>query len=678
MNESISPSSSTAEAASETPAQEAPKVSFADLGIGPEVLKAVTDMGFTEPMEVQRATIPLARQGKDILVQSRTGSGKTAAFAIPFADWIADPKEGYPQALVLLPTRELALQVAAETARICAHTSLSVVPVYGGSPMGKQIEQLKAGAQVICGTPGRVLDHIRRGTLHLDRIKCAVLDECDEMLSMGFQEDIENILSETPDTRQTLLFSATIPEGIQRLARRFMHEPATLKLSADFVGVHEIRHTYYSIPGGQREAELLRILAFEEPERAVIFCNTREETGRVAEYLRRQGMVAEPISSDLAQSDREKVMQRMRAGSIRFLVATDVAARGIDIENLPCVINYTFPESPEIYIHRTGRTGRAGRNGHAISLIGPTEVGSFYYLKLLYKIKPEERTLPSEAEVRSHREGERLTQLRTMLPADPGQEWQSLARRLMVAVDVERLVGSLLRNALGAKTEAPKPQPVVESPKAESAVDEVNRYVATAKAPESADRMRNQDRNVHGERRPRDDRDHGRDRPRRERNGRDSEHAVRNAVPSEKGQAKGDSREFWEVWSEEVGRTPGASSVTERPSIATAVALPATTATATATVTASAGAPASTLPPGQSRLYVNLGRKDGATAELVAEVLSSSGVVVPASDVELMNTHSYVNVSQESASALCSVTQVRQHNGRAIVCEPARPPKRRY
>jgi ATP-dependent RNA helicase DeaD len=541
--------------------------------------------------------------------------------------------------------------------------------------MGKQIEQLQAGAQVICGTPGRVLDHIRRGTLRLDRIKCAVLDECDEMLSMGFQEDIENILSETPETRQTLLFSATIPEGIQRLARRFMHEPATLKLSADFIGVHEIRHTYYSIPGGQREAELLRILAFEEPDRAVIFCNTREETGRVAEYLRRQGMVAEPISSDLSQSDREQVMQRMRAGRIRFLVATDVAARGIDIENLPCVINYTFPESPEIYIHRTGRTGRAGRNGHAISLIGPTEVGSFYYLKLLYKIKPEERTLPSEAEVRSHREGERLTQLRTMLPADPGQEWQSLARRLIVAVDVERLVGSLLRNALGAKTEAPKPQPVVEASKAECPAVEVSRDVATAKPSESADRTRNHDRNVHGDRRPRDDGDRGRDRPRRERNGRDSERAVRGPAPAEKGQTKqSDSREFWEVWSEEVGRTPEASSVSEATSTATAVVPPA----AIAAVTATAGAPASNLPSGQARLYVNLGRKDGATAELVAEVLSSSGAVVPASDVELMNTHSYVNVSQETASELCSATQGRQHNGRAIVCEPARPPKRRF
>jgi ATP-dependent RNA helicase DeaD len=357
----------------------------------------------------------------------------------------------FPQALVLLPTRELALQVAAETARICATTELAVVPVYGGSPMGRQIEQLRAGAQVICGTPGRTLDHIRRGTLKLDRIKCVVLDECDEMLSMGFQEDIENILSETPPTRQTLLFSATIPEGIQRLSRRFMHNPETLKLSADFIGVHEIRHTYYSIPGGQREAELLRVLAFEDPTRAVIFCNTRDETGRVAEHLRRQGLNAESISSDLSQSEREDVMQRMRAGSIRFLVATDVAARGIDIENLPCVINYTFPESPEIYIHRTGRTGRAGRNGHAISLIGPTEVGSFYYLKLLYKIKPDERTLPSEAEVRSHREGERVLRLRGLLPGDASPEWRSLARRIMGAGDGERLVGCLLRGALAEK-----------------------------------------------------------------------------------------------------------------------------------------------------------------------------------------------------------------------------------
>ena len=316
------------------------------------------------------------------------------------------------------------------------------MPIYGGAPMGRQIEQLKAGGQIVCGTPGRVLDHLRRGTLKLDRVKCAVLDECDEMLSMGFQEDIEAILERTPAERQTLLFSATVPEGIQRLSRRFMREPGVREAVGRTSSACTRSGTSTTrSPGGQREAELLRIISFENPERAIVFCNTREETGRVAEYLRRQGYDAEAISSDLSQSDRERVMGRMRAKDIRFLVATDVAARGIDLENLPCVINYTIPESPEVYIHRTGRTGRAGKHGTAISLIGPAEVGSFYYIKLLYKIKPEERSLPSEAEIRSKREGERILHLRAMFT---GRAWgasRALARRLMGAVDGEKTRG---------------------------------------------------------------------------------------------------------------------------------------------------------------------------------------------------------------------------------------------
>ena len=327
--------------------------------------------------------------------------------------------------------------------------------------MGRQVEQLHAGGQIVCGTPGRVLDHLRRGTLRLDRVRCAVLDECDEMLSMGFQEDIEDILEKTPAERQTLLFSATVPEGIQRLSRRYLRNPEFLKLSADFIGVHDIKHLYYSIPALHRENELLQILAFEEPVSAIIFCNTREETGRVAEFLRQHGHDAEAISSDLSQSDRERVLGRMRAGGIKFLVATDVAARGIDIENLSHVFNYTFPESPEIYIHRTGRTGRAGRKGTAVSLIGPTEVGSFYYLKLLYKIKPDERSLPSEAEIRSHREGERVLVLRRALTADPGPEWRALARRLIGAIDGERLTAALLAHSFASVEGMPvAPAPV--------------------------------------------------------------------------------------------------------------------------------------------------------------------------------------------------------------------------
>ena len=223
--------------------------SFAELGLHVDVLRAIEEMGFSHPMPVQSATFPLITANRDLMVQSRTGSGKTAAFGIPFANGIVNADDKFVQAIVLLPTRELALQVAAELAKICQHRQITVVPVYGGAPMGRQVEQLRAGGQVVCGTPGRVLDHLRRGTLHLDRVRCAVLDECDEMLSMGFQEDIESILEKTPNTRQTLLFSATVPEGIQRLGRRFLKQPEFLKLSGDYVSVHDIRHVYYSIPG---------------------------------------------------------------------------------------------------------------------------------------------------------------------------------------------------------------------------------------------------------------------------------------------------------------------------------------------------------------------------------------------------------------------------------------------
>jgi ATP-dependent RNA helicase DeaD len=681
---------SSAAAAGDGPVEK--KLSFADLGLRPEVLQAIADMGFSAPMEVQSATLPLVRAGRDIMVQSRTGSGKTAAFGIPFADGMVDPNQKSVQAIVLLPTRELALQVAAEIARISAQSGLSIVPVYGGAPMGRQIEQLRAGGQIVCGTPGRILDHLRRGTLHLDKVKCAVLDECDEMLSMGFQEDIEAILERTPAERQTMLFSATLPEGIQRIARRYMRQPEMVTLSPDFVGVHEIRHIYYSIPGGQREAELTRVLAFENPERALIFCNTREETGRVAEFLRRQGLDAEAISSDLSQSERENVMTRMRAGNIRFLVATDVAARGIDIEHLPCVINYTFPDSPESYIHRTGRTGRAGRSGQAISLIGPTEVGSFYYLKLLYKIRPEERALPSEAELRSKYEGESVLRLRSLLPDDVGPEWRSLARRVMGASDGERLVGCLLRGALAEKkapVEASKPPRQDAGGHAETSPPEKVSDESPRLARESAEPnhgrsdYRSRERSGPGRGRPPRERERSssdrprsagerRERversPRPERAPRPSQPAATSTTPAS------DGREFWEVWSEEVGRTPNASptpapETTEAPSLAASPPPAASSQTAAPSYQAPAA--------GQVRLYLNLGRKDGVSTEEIVSLLAGTGVAVPATSIDTMNTHSYINVDSADGEKLCAGLVGKERNGRAIMCEPARPPRRR-
>jgi ATP-dependent RNA helicase DeaD len=691
---------SPAAAAGDGPVEK--KLSFADLGLRPEVLQAIADMGFSAPMEVQSATLPLVRAGRDIMVQSRTGSGKTAAFGIPFADGMVDPNQKSVQAIVLLPTRELALQVAAEIARISAQSGLSIVPVYGGAPMGRQIEQLRAGGQIVCGTPGRILDHLRRGTLHLDKVKCAVLDECDEMLSMGFQEDIEAILERTPAERQTMLFSATLPEGIQRIARRYMRQPEMVTLSPDFVGVHEIRHIYYSIPGGQREAELTRVLAFENPERALIFCNTREETGRVAEFLRRQGLDAEAISSDLSQSERENVMTRMRAGNIRFLVATDVAARGIDIEHLPCVINYTFPDSPESYIHRTGRTGRAGRSGQAISLIGPTEVGSFYYLKLLYKIRPEERALPSEAELRSKREGESVLRLRSLLPGDASPEWRSLARRIMGAGDGERLVGCLLRGALADKAahvEAAKPSCQDSGEPATKAADEPARP-AREPAESRHGHSDHRDRERSGPNRGRPPRERERsssDRPRSggerheriERSPR-PEKAPRPAQPAAASTAPAnDGREFWEVWSEEVGRTPNASPAPTLESAETASqAAPATSpppaagpppaASPSPAASYQASTPSYQAPAaGQVRLYLNLGRKDGVSTEEIVSLLASTGVAVPATSIDTMNTHSYINVDSADGEKLCAGLVGKERNGRAIMCEPARPPRRR-
>ena len=726
---------------------------FAELGLHPDVLRAVEEMGFAEPMPVQAQTFPLITQGRDLMVQSRTGSGKTAAFGIPMANGIVNPDDKFVQAIILMPTRELALQVAAELTKICAYRGLTVVPVYGGAPMGRQVEQLRDGGQIVCGTPGRVLDHLRRGTMRLDRVRIAVLDECDEMLSMGFQEDIEKILEQTPTERQTTLFSATVPEGIQRISRRFLRNPEFLKLSADYIGVHEIKHLYYSIPAVQRETELLRILSFEDPKSAIIFCNTREETGRVANFLRQHGHDAEAISSDLAQSDRERVLGRMRAGGIKYLVATDVAARGIDIEALSHVFNYTFPESPEVYVHRTGRTGRAGKNGTAVSLIGPTEVGSFYYLKLLYKIKPEERALPSETEIRSRREGERVSVLRAALSADPGNEWRGLARRLTSAVDGERLIAALLARSFKHVENMPvaptPPAPIVApAPRAESydrdrprtataigpatvtatgpatAIGDVSvstraLALATATFDESGARSPPRARptparrpaegaavaSAGRRRRPVDAAaaiDGARARraaaetagPTRVRaraapedRGARADRGLRGRRPERRGPAplRNDSapteKEFWEVWSEERGQAEGGA----------AAAGPTTSgglADADGSAITSAGEgggpviapprarPSDELPPGTARLYLNLGRKDGASERDVADLIASHVSLTSPPELDIMNTHTYINVASDDAGRVCEALTGKELAGRGLVCEPAKPRRR--
>ncbi len=298
--------------------------------------------------------------------------------------------------MILAPTRELALQVARELTKLCVHRGIIVEAVYGGAPIAKQITALRDGVHIIVGTPGRVLDHIGRRTLDTRNITTFVLDECDEMLSMGFLEDIERVVATLPEKRQTLLFSATMPDEVTRYARRHMKTPEQISLSRDSVSVDAIHHAYYIVSGLARGRDLLKIIFAENPSAAIIFCNTRGETTSVAKFLQKQGLDAEPLSSDLSQADRERVMGRMKAHDLRFLCATDVAARGIDISDLSHVINYSVPESPEVYVHRTGRTGRAGKKGTALSLVGPRELGNFRYVRLTFGIKPEERLLPKD------------------------------------------------------------------------------------------------------------------------------------------------------------------------------------------------------------------------------------------------------------------------------------------
>jgi ATP-dependent RNA helicase DeaD len=437
---------------------------FEDWDLVPELLKALEDMGYERPMPVQEAVYKTLHAGKDLMVQSKTGSGKTAAFGIPTAQILAGGKKGV-QSLILAPTRELAMQVAKEIEKLCANMDVMVVPVYGGAPINPQIKKLEDGAQIVAGTPGRVLDHIRRGTLKTGGIQMLVLDECDEMLSMGFQEEIENIISTLPakEERQTLLFSATIPKEIERIGRRHMRDPEMVSLSSDSIGAELIDHYYYVVSGMARTRDLLKLMKAERPESAIIFCNTREETNSVARYLQRHGYDAEALSSDLSQSDRERVMGRMKAKNLNFLVATDIAARGIDISELSHVINYTFPGSPEVYVHRSGRTGRAGKQGTALSLVGPREIGAFYYLKLIYKIIPTERDLPTAEEMATIEEGEQYLKVIGKVDGSPKSEFVGLARRLWQSTEGERVVALLLQELLTEKKAAPTRAPVSEA-----------------------------------------------------------------------------------------------------------------------------------------------------------------------------------------------------------------------
>lgn len=387
-------------------------------------------------MPVQARAIPYLLTGRDMMIQARTGSGKTGAFLLPMLERL-DSNRNECQALILVPTRELARQVSHEAELLCGQAGFRTVAVYGGVGYGPQIEGLKKGAQIVVGTPGRVLDHLLKRTFSLDKLKILIFDEADRMLSMGFYPDMLDMKSYLPNRPvHTCMFSATFPYSVMRAAQVFIKEPEFITLSSDHIHVTEVDHVYYKVKGMDKDRSLVRLIEVENPDNALIFCNTKDRVHYVAVVLQRFGYDADEISSALSQSQREDVLGRVRNGKLRFLVATDVAARGLDIPELSYVIQYEPPDETENYIHRAGRTGRAGAGGVAVSLVNPMEKPLLDRIARQYEIEIEERIIPSDEDV-AKVVAERLTALlearlrtRDKLQAERSQRFVPLAREL--------------------------------------------------------------------------------------------------------------------------------------------------------------------------------------------------------------------------------------------------------
>ncbi len=366
---------------------------FEALGLGPELLRALDEMGYQRPTEIQDAVIPRLREGRDVMGQAQTGTGKTAAFGIPIVESV-DPTSPMVQALVLAPTRELALQITAELRALARFRPIAVATIYGGSSMRDQVNALADGAQIVVGTPGRILDHMGRGTLHLDRVRWLVLDEADRMLDMGFMPDVERIVRRVPRNRQTALFSATMPLVIRRLASRYMRAPELIAVKPEEPTVSQVEQVYYEVAERDKLAGLCHVLDTEEPAQAIIFCHTQVTVDRLTRDLRRARYKADAIHGGLSQSQREKILQDFRAGQLHLLVATNVASRGLDIPEVSHVINFDIPEDAETYVHRIGRTARAGREGKAITFVAEWDAEAWAEIRKLTGQAIREERLP--------------------------------------------------------------------------------------------------------------------------------------------------------------------------------------------------------------------------------------------------------------------------------------------
>ncbi len=434
------------------------KLKFKDLNISTEIENAVADMGFEEATPIQSLAIPHILAGKDVIGQAQTGTGKTAAFGIPILEMV-DPGDRNLQAVILCPTRELAIQVAEAIRKLSKYMDkIKVLPVYGGQPIERQIKALKKGVQIIIGTPGRVMDHMRRGTLRMGNVKLMVLDEADEMLDMGFRDDIEFVLRDMPRERQTLLFSATMSRDILSLTRKYQNDPEFLKVVHQELTVPEIQQVYFEVREKMKLELLSRLLDINNFDLSLVFCNTKRRVDKLVTHLQIRGYAADGLHGDMTQNQRDRVMSKFRKGKIDVLVATDVAARGIDVENVEAVFNFDVPNDDEYYVHRIGRTGRAGKKGMAFTFVSGKEIYQLRDIQKYTKTKIEQHQIPSIKDVEEIKTNKFLENVKHVINAENLEKQIHIVEKMMEEdYSSVELAAALLKIVMTRKKETPEP-----------------------------------------------------------------------------------------------------------------------------------------------------------------------------------------------------------------------------
>ncbi len=631
------------------------EVSFDDMGLSEPVRRAIAERGYERPTPVQAATVKPILAGRDVIVRSKTGTGKTAAFGVPIVERIPAGR-GKPSALVMAPTRELAIQVADELQALGKAKGLRVVTIYGGASMGDQLDGLHAGAEIIVGTPGRIYDHIRRRTLDLSTCMVSCLDEADEMLNMGFFEEVTRILGHLPDDCQQLLFSATVPADIEQIIQDYLTDPETILLSGDEYRVDNIRNVlYHTNEAYPKPRNLLYMVEIEEPESAIVFCNTRSDTSLITAVLNRNGYEAELLNGELPQKERERVMAKVKRGEVRFMVATDIAARGIDISDLTHVINYSLPEDPAVYLHRAGRTGRIGKKGTALSLVTGAEGITLGVLQKKFGVVFEEKQMPTQEEARRIWTDRHVHELREGMLSSIFEGFIPLAQEVKNRPDGDHLVAFALKYFF-THHRIEKVQDIQKAVHKREEHDRKEQRAPRREAQgEGGPPARERGRREGRDRPPRGERTERGERP---------ERAERTDRPG-----RGERRPRSERRPEEV-RTAGNAEPVEVP--ATREPVEPDVAAETVELAAAGERPR----PGTVRVFVNAGEVDGADEARWKETLGSLAPGLEVARVEVRRTHAFLEVKPETLDALVSALQGREAFGKALAAEKARRRRR--